>query len=213
VALSYASTSDLKRAMGITDVTDDVLLARYADEANTWLEGRIGRPVGPASASTTRFFDGTNVRRKGRVLHIPGGVLAIGSLAVAAGTGEAYHSVPSSDWFLRPYEWERDSGWGATEVWMTDNVSSANEWGGLFPTSGFAIAQAFALYGLMHAIPADLSELATRLGVSAYRARAYGTGGEYAVGEDGERVFEREMSARDWGTVRFYRELRHSGVR
>lgn len=214
MALSYTSTSNIKLALGIAtlagggaDTVDDALLDTYASEANTWLEGRIGYPVGPSQTSTTRFFDASAVGGGGRYLRVPGGIRSVNAIACAAGTGGAYYSVPSSDYFLRPYDHERDSGWPATRIEVTDSPSSVNEWGSVFPTTGYRVIQVTGSWGF-DAIPSDLAQLATRLAVSAFRARAYGTGSEYVVGEDGERVFEREMSARDWGTVKFYRELR-----
>lgn len=214
MALSYASTSTIKRSMGILlradgspDVTDDALLDVYAGEANTWLEGRIGRPIGPVS-SATYFFDGAATIHDGRCLPVPWGVRTVSALAVRSATNDGYTSIPSSDYFLRPRTQDRDTNWSATQVWLTDVQSSANTWGTRFPTSGFDAIQMTAELGIAAAIPADLEQLAVRLAVSAFRARAYGTGSEYVVGEDGERVFEREMSARDWGTVKFYRELR-----
>lgn len=202
----WATAARMKLRMGITNSTDDDLLTQYAMEANTWLQGRIGRPVGPV-ASTTYFFDGADVIADGRCLPVPFGVRSVSALAVRSATNDAYTSIPSSDYYLRPRQQHRDVGWPATQIWLTDVASSANTWGTRFPTTGFDSIQMTATGGWEEQ-PADLVELANRLAVSAFRARAYGTGSEYVVGEDGERVFEREMSARDWGTIKFYRELR-----
>lgn len=203
---AWATPAGMKLRMGIDDSNDDDLMWQYAMEANSWLQGRIGRPVGPV-ASTTYFFDGSDVIADGKCLPVPFGIRSVSALAVRATTGDAYTSIPSSDYFLRPKPQARDTGWPATQVWLTDNPSSGNGWGTRFPCHGFDAIQMTASAGWDEQ-PADLVELAHRLAVSSFRARAYGTGAEYVVGEDGERVFEREMSARDWGTVRFYRELR-----
>lgn len=202
----WATAATMKLRMGIADSTDDDLLTQYAMEANQWLHGRIGRPVGPV-ASTTYFFDGEDTILGGRCLPVPMGIRTVTSLAVRSATGDAYTSIPSSDYHLRPRVQARDVGWPATQVWLTDVASSANTWGTVFPKSGYDAIQVTATTGFDEH-PADLVELANRLAISSMRSRAYGTGESYAVGEDGERVFEREMSARDWNTVKFYRGLR-----
>lgn len=202
----WATAATMKLRMGIADSTDDDILTQYAMEANQWLHGRIGRPVGPV-ASTTYFFDGEDTILGGKCLPVPMGVRTVTSLAVRSATGDAYTSIPSSDYHLRPRVQARDVGWPATQLWLTDVASSSNTWGTLFPRKGYDAIQVTATAGFDEH-PADLVELANRLAISSMRARAYGTGESYAVGEDGERVFEREMSARDWGTVKFYRGLR-----
>lgn len=211
--LSYASTSTVRAALristlasGAADTTDDAILDRYVSEANTWLEGRIGFPVGPSETSTTRYFDGRHVSRDGSTLWVPEGIRSVNAISVADSTGAAYRSLASSDWVLRPYTWERPVGAPASSIELSDSPSG--QYGStVLPRSGLRVIQVQGSWG-WDSIPSDLSELAVRLSVAAFRAGAYGTGETYTVGEDGSRVFEREMSSRDWGTVNRYRHMR-----
>lgn len=206
---AYCTSTTIKARLTVTvtDTEDDPLLGVIAGEANDWLEGRIGYPVGPI-ASEERLFDGSDTTYGGRCLPVyPWGVRTITQVRCASSTGGAYTTLAASDYMIRPPTHRRRTGWPGFEIWLSDTGSL-----GTFATYGFDVIGVTATWG-WDAIPAALSGLATRLGVALFRSRSYGAARNYAVGEDAvASVAAEELSASDWRTVFKYADLKDIGA-
>lgn len=204
MALTYAVASSAKVRLGITDTNDDDLLVNFCSQVNGWIESKTGRPIGPDTTSTYTL-DGYDALEDGRLLLFPRGIVSVSTLEVTTNTGAAFTTVPASDYFLRPTSNEREPGWPATELWMTDIPSASNTAPYFFP--GFGTIRITGVFGWA-AIPQDLIDVALTLVVASYRARGAGGGDSITIGVDGERTFERALSYKDRMTIERYRSRR-----
>lgn len=207
-AQSYTSATAIKARLSITDLSDDTLLGTLATEVNSWLEVKIGFPVGPIT-SEERKFDGSRMIHGGRALSCyPFGVRSVTAMSVASSTGGSYTALTvATDIFLRPATHDRKTDWPAFEIWLSDTGSQP-----VFPGQvGFDLAKVTGTWGWA-AIPSELSSIATRLGVALWRRRSAGAG-QYAETEgDVDQVAAEELSASDWRTIWEYEQLRDIGA-
>ena len=157
---------------------------------------------GGVAVTRVLLFDGDDALENGKMMPLPSGVVSATSLEVAFYTGGAFNLIPATDWFLRPLPMEREPGWPATELWMTDVPSSNN------PAPTFNRGRGnIRLDGETQgwpAIPDEIAGLAEKLAVAVYRARGSGGGGSVTVGSDGTRTIERSMDAQDWRLINGY---------
>lgn len=218
-AISAGATSfTLTTATGLT-VGDALMLGPVAGTHEHVIVAGIAGPVvtpqaavvnaynSGATAQRCYLFDGSDALENGHLIPVPNGIVSMTSLEVAFYTGGAFNLIPATDWFLRPLPLDREPGWPATEIWMTDIPSSNNPAPLFYATNygygGFATARALMSPG-WPAMNDEIVGLAERLVVSAYRARASGGGGQISIGSDGSRVIERAMDAQDWALINGY---------
>jgi hypothetical protein len=186
---------------------EHVIVAAIAGSVVTPQAPTVSAYGNGAAAQRCYLFDGADALERGHLIPAPNGVIAMTSLEVGFYTGGAFNLIPPTDWFLRPLPLDREPGWPATEIWMTDVPSSNNPAPSFYATSfgygGFATARTVMSPG-WPAMPDEIVGLSERLVVSAYRARASGGGGQVTVGSDGSRTIERAMDAQDWRLINGY---------
>ena len=115
---SYATGSAIKSRAGITDSTDDTLIATIADQVNSYIEGVTGRILAPITGTATLIWDGNGENR----LYLPttndatypyiGGLRSISKLELQLYTGAGYETLAAGDYYLRhqsqpgaPFDW------------------------------------------------------------------------------------------------------------
>lgn len=156
------------------------------------------------------ILDGRDALEAGRLLLLRIGLNGISSLEVALVTppNDTFHLVPASDFFLRPRVDEREPGWPATELWLTDVPTSGNPSPVFLPMMGNVRVVPAGSPG-WPAIPDEIAKIALDIVVADYRARAASGGiGSVTVNIDGSRTYERILSSKDWATLRRYRYQR-----
>lgn len=206
MALSYVTTAAVKARLSIGNTTDDAVIDTLCDQVNGFVESYTHRQVGPfATGSTfTLHFESEDAYENGRVfVHTPG-ISSITLLEVAPYTGAAYVTVPASDYFLMPADSDRDTGWPAFEVHMTDIPSASN--GQPFFAPGYNTVRITGDFGWA-AIPTEVQEVATNLALALWRSRSAGTSDVFTIGPDGERTFERALSDKDRRTLNRYQTV------
>ncbi len=158
--------------------------------------------AGGVAVTRVLLFDGDEALENGQMVPLPSGVVSATNLEVAFYTGAAFNLIPTTDWFLRPLPMDREPGWPATELWMTDIPSSNN------PAPFFARGRGnIRLDGETQgwpAIPDEIAGLAEKLVVAVYRARGSGGGQAVTIGTAGERTIEMAMSSQDWRLINGY---------
>lgn len=153
------------------------------------------------AVTRVQLFDGYDALEMGRMLPVSNGIVYATSVEVAFYTGGTYNLIPGTDWFLRPTPLEREPGWPATEIWMTDIPSSNNACPTF--TRGMANIRVACQPG-WPATPDEIVALAEKMVVGAYRARGSGGGSAVTIGSDGSRVIEQALTSQDWALVRRY---------
>jgi hypothetical protein len=206
-----AKLEDARQRLKIAGMaTVDWILHSSLVSASAFLENRTGRHFyrTPNDGTTAQFLfdgwdesDGGRVCEQGRCLLVPRGIVSLTTLEVATFTGDAYHTIPTTDWFLRPNAQERDPGWPATELWMTNIPSSANSAPAFYP--GFGTVRLTGVLG-WPAVPWELNDMCLRLVVNGYRAFSAGGADQFQTGMDGSRNWERMLSGSDLHTLGKY---------
>lgn len=203
----YATVGNVKRRIGIgqtaADTTDDGLLETICVQTNSWLEGKIGFPVGPV-ASEARLFDGSAVRWRDGVPYLncyPFGVRTVSAVRTASSTGATLTSQTASDVVARPSVQDRTSNWPAFELWVKDTAS----W--TWTTAGYDVNEVTATWG-WQAIPPELSMIAEKLAVASYRGRSHGSGSTFAIGADTDEVASEQLTGGDWRVIGKYEALK-----
>jgi len=194
---------DAKQRLGIdaddTTVDEDVL--EWVDQITAFMRGFTRRRLTPDPA-TEYIVDGYRAMRHGTLLRFPHGIQALTELAIAAWTGEAFEVIPAGDYFLRPVEAEREDGWPATELWMSDNPSAANPHAVIPP--GYANVRLRGTFSWA-ITPPELETVAGNLLVAVARTGGSSGGETVTVNLDGERTFSRALSLEDYRTLKRYR--------
>ena len=187
---SYATPAALKTRMGITDTTDDTLLGLICDQINSYIEGPMGtgRVLAPI-ASATYLLDGDG----SPTLHYPKGIQSVSLLQIKWFTQDTtLHTIPTTDYRLRPRPDQLPNGWPATRIEIVDIPLGGV---GYFPP-GYDTVSVTMTTGFA-ATPDEITELAL---VAAGRAwHAVQTGQSDIVGTDamGRPLVSRYFSARD----------------
>ena len=196
---NYASLGSVKLRLGKTTTTADDIIESICGQVNVYIESLTQRPIGP-DATTVYTVDGYDAFEDGRCLLFPRGIRSITTLEVATTTGGTFATVASADYFLRPTAANRQPGWPATEVWMTDIPTSSNPY--FYP--GYANVRITGTFGWA-AIPADLREVAEVLAVRAYNWRMSGSTDTSGGSDVGEWLAGRDaMPKRDQLTISRY---------
>lgn len=140
------------------------------------------------------YFDGDG----GRTLWVD--VVTVTELAVASQTGGSYTVLPATDYFLRPSSQERELGWPATRIELSDHPA-----GGIFYfPRGYDTIRLRAVTG-WPAIPDEITDLALTMVVRAWHARQSGQTDIVGNDETGAPVVSRYISGRDRETLKRYR--------
>ena len=193
---TYVTTTTLKNQLGGTaamGTADDTLLGTICEQVNSYIESKIGRTIGPLTAGTVTF----DVPVATTVLYVPQGVRSITSLLVADYTGATPATATASDVLLRPLT--PRPGWPYTEIHLSDVPTGSVT---VF-SPGYGVVQAIGTFGWAE-VPEDLEDVAIRMAVRAWHARASGENDAIGVDEMGQPIVSRGMSKRDRDTLYRY---------
>ena len=199
---TYATLANVKARMGITDSGDDATLQRFCDQSNQWVEDKTSRVLAPFTLSAATF-DGWDAVENGRCMLFDFGINTISLLRIAITTGNTFSTIPSTDYFLRPVVSMRDSGWPATELWMTD-IPSASNAVPYFPRGFGNIEITTPANGAGWAVmPDDIIGIAEKVTVVAWQLRQSGVGN--SIGDDfiGTAI-QTALDRNDWRTMNSY---------
>ena len=193
---TYATLTDLKTRLGITATTDDTVMTALCAEVNAYIEGpqACNRVLAPIS-SAAYTFDGDG----SRILNYPRGIRAVSLLEVAQFTGAAYSTIPSTDYFIRPSAANRQSGWPATQLVMTDIPHTFFAY---FPV-GYDTIRVTMTTG-WDAIPDDITDVALTAATRAWTSIQAGQHDIVGMDDMGRPLVSRFFSSRDMGTLRAY---------
>lgn len=199
------SLYDVKQELGnvTPDPQNDEALLEKISQVSTAIMNYTGRWFArrPSSGTATWYF---NVKRPGSRFQIPQGIVSVASVEVATfsqpASGGTYSTIPSTDWFLHPLDGERDYGWPATEIVLTN-----------YPTSG-AASYFYAGYNALRvvgqlgwpSVPADIQGVAVRAVVRRDIGKGVG-GASVAVGPAGTEFLLPDMSGADRAVLDWYR--------
>lgn len=193
---------DVKRRLNIdpTDTRNDEDILDLISDVTSWVQSTTGRSFAP-DPTTVYTFDGFDALEGGRMLPVPRGIQSVSLLEVALYTGAAWVTVPAGDYFLRPDLSQRDPGWPATELWMS-NIPSSGNTTPVFPP-GFANIRVTGVFGWA-SIPGDIHDVTLNLVISSFRTRSAGGTETVRVGMSGERTYDRQLSYKDSRTIARY---------
>lgn len=199
----YASLSGVKLRLfnSTAPHVQDAVLVPIINAVNDWIETRTGRSIG-STTTTTLTFDGWDAIENGRCMLVPQGVQSLSLLEVGAFTGDAFVTVPATDYFVRPNIQQREPGWPGFEVWMTDIPSAANTlpvflrgYGNIRMTGAFQWATT----------PQALIQVGEVAAVRAWQARQSGQSDTTGSDELGTPLVSRYISGEDRNIVDHYK--------
>ena len=205
----YCSLYNVKQRLGIsaTDTTDDENLQEFIRQVTGWIDSVTGREFlpDPPTGTKTYTFDGRDALEGGKLLLIPRGVRSVTGIQISVITGDTLVSVPAGNWFLGPPASERDTGWPATEIWMTDIPSAGNNVPIFY--RGFQNIAVTGAFGWA-SVPADIEDVALTTVVRSWEARRSGQGDVVGTDELGRPLVSRMLSGRDRDTLSRYTNRR-----
>lgn len=203
VALGYAVLADVKTRCfdDPTDTTYDGLLGGIIEQVNAGIESFCGRSIGP-DPQTVYLLDGFDSMEAGRVMYFSGGIQSISLLEIAPYTGQPYQTIPATDYFLMPRAQDRNPGWPAFEIQMTDIPTGGNPFPFFMP--GYATGRMTGVFGWA-AIPPELIEVAEITCVRAFQARQSGQGDTVGNDETGTAIVTAYLSSWHLKTLKRYR--------
>jgi len=182
------SLYDVKQRVNIDedDDTADELLLEFIRHATDDIIGATHRQFvrSPATGTATLLFD---VGRDSRELQVPKGIATLTQLEVATqsqpDSGGTYVTVPVADWFLRPVTAERERGWPATKVVITDRPTGA------IPHfyAGYNVVRAAIALGFA-AVPGDIAGVGESAVVRRWKAKQSGQADIVGSSEFGART-------------------------
>ena len=194
---------DVKQELGNTSVTtDDELILEKIRQVGAEINLVTGRLFTrtPASGTTTYLFD---VPCFGNELRIPKGIAAATVLEVATQTqpesGGTYSTVTTAEWFLRPVIAEREFGWPATRI-VISNLSGSRFY------QGYNTARVTMALG-WDAVPYDIQAIAQRAVVRSYLAKGSEGPDRAVIGPGGGMTVLRNLSPADRETLARYTAL------
>jgi len=194
---AYATAAAVKTRLGITDTTDDTLLATICDQVNQFIEspqgcGRILAPV----TSGTYLVDGNGLRR----LYFPRGLRAVTELKIGDDTGDTLDIIAATDYFLRPTATDRKPGWPAEWIELSDHPAGDHRVFG----KGYDTVSITATTGWA-AIPDDITDVALTTAVRTWHARQSGQADVIGNDDTGAPIVTRYVAPHHWSTLRAYR--------
>lgn len=205
--IGLCNIGDVKQRLKMlaTDTNEDEMLLGFISQVSSWIRGLTGRQLSPdpASGSTTYTYDGWDSLENQRLMQIPTGIRSVSLLEVAQYTGAPFNTIPATDYFLRPTVQEREPGWPATELWMTDIPSVGNTTPS-FP-GAFANVRVTGTFGWA-SVPPEIADVALTAVVKAYQAKRTGSSDQVgANSETGQIVVSRGwLDARQWHILNRY---------
>lgn len=184
-----------------TDDDDDEILTSFIRQVTADIQGYTRRRFvrSPSSGTTTILFD---VERSSRTLWIPAGIASMSVLEVATQTGGAFSVVPTTDWFLDPPESQRDFGWPATRVTISDVPTGSIPY--FYP--GKRVARLTMALGWA-TIPADIAGIGEAAVVRRWKAKQSGQADIVGSSEFGARTL-RFISPEEREQLDWYRSVR-----
>lgn len=195
------SLYDVKQRLGETTANpaDDETLLEIIGQVSFAITSYTRRTFArnPSSGTTTILFD---VARPTRMIRVPKGIAEMTQLEVATETGGSFEVVPTSDWFLDPAEPERDLGWPATRIVLSDRPAGTVSF--FYP--GKRVVRATMAEGFP-AVPLDIEGMATRASISNNLSKGSGTTGSAIVGPTGAMTVLRDLSPADMAKLDWYR--------
>jgi len=198
------SVGDVKQELGRTnptDTADDELILDHIRQVTAEIHSITGRLFvrTPASGTDTFLFD---VYNSGRLLRVPKGIAAATLLEVAtqsqpesAGT---YAVVPVAEWFLRPTEPDRDDGWPATSI-VISNVS------GSYFAAGYNTVRLTGALGFA-TVPYNIQGVGIRASAAATLAKG-SVGNAVPIGPNGGVMVLRNIAPADRETLMRYQVI------
>jgi hypothetical protein len=190
---------DVKQDLGETAATNDELIIEKIRQVGAEIMNYTGRRFvrTPASGTTTFLFD---ITYGCRTLRIPQGIASATVLEVATSTqpesAGTYATVTAAEWWLRPIVAERDYGWPATRIVISDLSGSM-----FYP--GYNTVRVTMALG-WDKVPYDVQAIASRAVIGSYTAKGSPTG---IVGPTGATIMLRNISPADRETLDLYRVI------
>ena len=163
MAAAYTTVDNIKTFMGVTDTNDDAAFTAVATAVNAMIEDNIGFAA-DSGGTAARTYDGHGGLR----LFVRGGLTGVETLEVADGTGGTFSAT--TDFVLKPYDYERPTGWPAWYVQLTDLADTTFTAG--YETVRISPGSA-GVWGFA-AIPEELQRIADIMGARMFRARQSG---------------------------------------
>jgi len=193
---AYATTSLLKAMIGTTDSDDDATVGLVCDRVNAYIESTTGRVIAPIS-SATYLLDGSGLTH----LYFPKGIRAVTALSIGDTTGDTLDAVNASDILLRPLVQDRDNGWPAMYLYLSD-VPVSTVARKRFP-KGRANVSMTCTAGWA-AIPDEITDVALAIAQRAWNNLKSGLQDAQGLDEQGRPVVARYVSGRDREVLRRY---------
>jgi hypothetical protein len=138
---------------------------------------------------------------QGRILLDMRGIVVLTALEIASYTRGAFALIPSTDYWLRPTPNQRDPGYPATEIHMTNIPSPSNPYPAFFP--GYGNVRLWGVTG-WPAIPTGIVGLAERVVVALWQMKSGGGAYQVAPGSDATEQIPHLLSIDDWKTLKRY---------
>jgi hypothetical protein len=133
---------------------------------------------------------------------VPQGIAEASLLEVATQTGGAFSTVTAGDWFLDPPATQRDHGWPATRIVISDRPT-----GGIpYFWPGKRVVRVTMAEGWA-SIPLDIRAIAQRASEGAYLAKGSGASGVTLIGATGGMTVLRNIAPADMDTLTWYRHI------
>ena len=193
---------DVQQELGVSAGTDDELLLEKIRQITDEIHHLTGRLFtrSPASGDAVWTFDAD---RFGRALSVPKGIASITTLEVATTsqpeTAGTYDTVTAGDWFLRPTATDREAGWPATRIELSDQSAFRFY-------AGYNTVQVTGALG-WDTVPYDIQAIGQRATIASYLSKGSGAGGVTAVGPSGGMMVLRNISPSDRETLKRYAVL------
>lgn len=197
------SIYDVKQRLGLDPATttedEDILqfIGQVSAAIMSYTERRFART--PASGTTTYLFD---VDQWTNTVSVPQGIAELTLLEYATATGGSFATIASTDYFLDPPVQDRDFGWPATRITLSDVPAS----GPFYLYRGKRVVRATMALGWA-TIPVDIAGVAIRAVVSNYLAKGSGSTGPAIVGPTGAMTILRDIAPSDMSTLTRYKPL------
>jgi hypothetical protein len=166
---------NVRRRLGYPEANhnDDIDLDRFITAVTRVVSNYTGRQFVGDVTDGVYLFDGlgtAHVRGQGRVLVVKRGIGSVTTLEIAPATGYPYAVVNPVDYFLRPSIADRDLGWPATKIVLTDVPTQLNPSLYINIPSGHDVVRLTGRLGWVE-VPPDIEMLAENQVVRLWQAR------------------------------------------
>lgn len=183
------------QVMSKAPTADYAYLRDCADQANSWLNGEVGRFFGP-STDSSRTYD---VEGYPTTIMVPGGVRSVTTLKYRTSEGGTLNTVTATDYVLRPKSWDLLDGLTYDRIELIDNPASTS----YFYPGRDMVEITSSTFGPASP-PNALRRIADSLGWALYQSRAAGNQ-SIVYSEDIGSLAIRALTPQDWFTIKLYR--------